>query len=105
MAKSNQSVFPQAVDIIGQIKDPVRSLWRCVLLVALEDALGKHWRNKDYGHSHNHWRVAARDYFLHPNGDFKMVCTLAGYDHEYVRMKAKQLFRKDKNDEVVTRVG
>ena len=30
-------------------EDPIRSLWRNVLIVALEDAVGRHWRNKSYG--------------------------------------------------------
>ena len=97
MARS-LSVFPQAVDLIGKVKDPIRSLWRCVLLVALEDAVGRNAHNKNINLSEHQWKRSAQDYFLHPNGDFKMVCTLAGYDHEYIRMKAKRLFRKEEKD-------
>ena len=28
---------------IGEARDPIRSLWRNVLIVALEDAVGRHW--------------------------------------------------------------
>ena len=45
---ANQSLFPKALDY-SETKDPLRSLWRNVLIVALEDAVGRHWRNKSYG--------------------------------------------------------
>ena len=96
MAKSN--IFPKALNIEGAVKDPVRNLWRNVLIVALEDAVGRHWRNKTYGCPHGHYARAAKEYFTFPNGDFKMVCTLAGFDHEYVRMKAKKFFERQQNE-------
>jgi len=90
MAKS--SVFPRAVDPHGDLRDPIRSLWRNVLIVALEDAMGKGinggaiWGNKNYRY---HSKLAARNYFLDPNWDFQLVCQLAGFDHLYVRKKVK----------------
>ena len=76
-----------------EVRDPNRSLWRNVLIVALEDALGRSWRNKMYGHPKDRNFVrSARDYFLYPNSDFKTVCELAGFDHLYVRMKARKYF-------------
>ena len=41
---SLQSLFPKAVNVLGERKDPERSLWRNVLIVALEDAIGKGWK-------------------------------------------------------------
>ena len=79
---------------LGEQFDPERNLWRNVLIVALEDAIGRHWRNKNYGVSHGYGADRARAYFTEPNGDFKMVCNLAGFDHEYIRMKAKEFFKK-----------
>ena len=38
----------------------------------------------------------AQSYFTEPNGDFKTVCTLAGFDHEYIRMKAKKFLERKK---------
>ena len=38
MAKSN--IFPKAIEGYER-KDPIRNLWRNVLIVALEDALGR----------------------------------------------------------------
>ena len=96
---SQQSLFPRALDN-GELKDPLRSLWRNVLIVALEDAVGRHWRNKSYGNpTNNHFTQSARDYFLHPNRDVVLVCQDAGFDHEYVRMKAKHFFNERKKYE------
>ena len=39
-----QSVFPKAVNVLGEQKNPIQSLWRNVLIVALEDAMGKGFR-------------------------------------------------------------
>ena len=36
---------------------------------------------------------SAQDYFLYPNRDFVLVCQLAGFDHEYVRMKVRKKFQ------------
>ena len=33
--------YERALNITGEHRDPVKSLWRNVLIVALEDALGK----------------------------------------------------------------
>jgi len=95
MARS--SLFPKSLDVIGKQLDPIQSLWRNVLIVALEDAVGRHWKNKTYGSYSNHTQ-AAQEYFTHPNGDFKMVCTLAGFDHEYIRMKARTYFERQHNE-------
>ena len=88
----------KALNIAAESKDPVRSLWRNVLIVALEDAIGKGF--KSYGMSYKNYNDSARRWFTDPNADFKAVCTFAGFDHEYVRMKAKQYFRKEQNGRV-----
>ena len=43
----------------------------------------------------------AREYFTEPNRDFAMVCNFAGFDYEYIRMKATKYFnnRKKEQDE------
>ena len=43
----------KALNITGENKDPVKSLWRNVLIVALEDALGKGF--KSYGMSYRNY--------------------------------------------------
>jgi len=88
----------KALNIAGESRDPVKSLWRNVLIVALEDALGKGF--KSYGMSYRNYNDSARRWFTEPNADFKAVCIFAGFDHEYVRMKATQYFRKEQNGRV-----
>jgi len=88
----------KALNITGENKDPVKSLWRNVLIVALEDALGKGF--KSYGMSYKNYNDSARRWFTDPNADFKAVCTFAGFDHEDVRMKATKYFRKEQNGRV-----
>ena len=83
------SVFPKAVDVLGERLNPERSLWRNVLIVALEDAV----KPQEYGTSER-----AQAYFLEPNRDFALVCQYAGFDHEYIRMKVKKYIKEKKND-------
>jgi|TARA_R100000005_G_C4830574_1_gene107149 hypothetical protein len=100
-----QNLFPKAVNVLGERLNPERSLWRNVLIVALEDAIGKHWKNKNLGIANSHLvdcdfdvhTKRARAYFLEPNRDFVMVCQYAGFDYEYIRMKAKQFFNSGKS--------
>ena len=93
-----ESLKLKALSIEGESKNPIQSLWRNVLIVALEDAMGKGFRC--YGMSDRNYYNSARAYFTEPNADFKAVCTFAGFDHEYVRMKAKEYFRKEQNGRV-----
>jgi len=88
----------KALNVSGETNDPVKSLWRNVLIVALEDAIGKGFRC--YGMSDRNYYNSARAYFTEPNADFKAVCTFAGFDHEYVRMKATNYFRKEQDGRV-----
>ena len=88
-----QRLFPKAVNVLGERRNPERSLWRNVLIVALEDAIGKGWR--DYGIGRGYQCERARAYFLEPNRDFALVCHYAGFDHEYVRMKAKKFMEEN----------
>ena len=91
---ANLQQFLRNLNTLGEERDPVRSLWRNVLIVALEDALGK---NKII---HYPYIKSAREYFLETNRDFKTVCEYAGFDHEYIRMKVKNYFRKEENGRV-----
>ena len=97
MAKSN--IFPKAIEGYER-KVPIRNLWRNVLIVALEDALGRGINggdllaNKNYRSYLFQSKESALDYFLYPNRDFVLVCQLAGFDHEYIRMKVKKRFNE-----------
>ena len=91
---ANLQQFLRNLNTLGEERDPVRSLWRNVLIVALEDALGK---DKII---HYPYIKSSREYFLEPNRDFKTVCEYAGFDHDYIRMKAKIYFGKEENGRV-----
>ena len=41
----------------------------------------------------------AREYFTEPNRDFVMVCNFAGFDYEYIRMKATKYFNSRKKEQ------
>ncbi len=96
---SLQSLFPKAVNVLGERKDPERSLWRNVLIVALEDAIGKGW--KDYGITRAFRAERAQAYFLEPNRDFALVCQYAGFDHEYIRNKVKKFIKERKIEQMI----
>ena len=54
---ANLQQFLRNLNTNGETKDPVRSLWRNVLIVALEDALGKKTLIND------HYIKATKKYF------------------------------------------
>ena len=93
-----QSIFPKAVNAYGEQRDPMQSLWRNVLIVALEDAIGLHHKNRNYGISRSGGAQLAQSYFTEPNADFKLVCTYAGLDHEYIRMKFKKYLEQKRKE-------
>ena len=73
--------------------DPIQSLWRNVLIVALEDAV-KQRGLPFYGYA----RKAAIEYFTIPNRDFAMVCHYAGFDHLTVRRKVHEYLERNKDE-------
>ena len=81
--------------------DPVRNLWRNVLIVALEDAIKKRkYMDGNYVSKYNSLiRASAIDYFLEPNSDFALVCQYAGFDHLTVRRKVYKHLERMSNDE------
>jgi len=94
---STQSLFTKTVNLYEK-KKTLRNIGRNVVIQALEDALGRQTLNKNYGFSQSNAAKLAQSYFTEPNGDFKTVCTLAGFDHEYIRMKEKQYFNRKNKD-------
>jgi hypothetical protein len=89
MARSNVSIKAGVEDI--ELRDPIRNLWRNVLIVALEDAMGK-GAHGDTMYKCGAWLsvASARNYFLEPSRDCALVCQLAGFDHLYVRKKVRK---------------
>ena len=76
--------------------DPVRNLWRNVLVVAIEDAIKikttilkfKHF----YANQNRRWHEL--DYVSLPNQDFDSVCYLANLDGNLVRRKVNETLEK-----------
>ena len=76
--------------------DPVRNLWRNVLVVAIEDAIKiktmtlkfKHF----YAKQNRRWHEL--DYVSLPNQDFNSVCYLANLDGNIVRRKINETLER-----------
>ena len=76
--------------------DPVRNLWRNVLVVAIEDAIKiktmtlkfKHF----YAKKNRRWHEL--DYVSLPNQDFDSVCYLANLDGNIVRRKINETLER-----------
>ncbi len=82
----------RTVDIYqAKAKDPIKSLWRNVLVVAIEDAIKacvmKHKYKAD---------VTFHDllYITEPNQDFATVCHYADLDHSLVRSKVRRTLNR-----------
>ena len=75
-------------------KDPIVTLWRTVLSVAIEDAIKMKTRmiqNEDFWKNKVCTEVL---YVTEPNQDFATVCHYADFDHNLIRRKVKETFRK-----------
>jgi hypothetical protein len=76
--------------------DPIRNLWRNVLVVAIEDAIKiktitlkfKHF----YAKQNRRWHEL--DYVSLPNQDFNSVCYLANLDGNIVRRKINETLER-----------
>ena len=78
--------------------DPVKNLWRNVLIVAIEDAIKVTHLIKRFPDHYGKRRYHAIDYVTLPNGDFKYVCEYAKLDHNIVRKKIIQTLERIKDD-------
>ena len=78
--------------------NPVRNLWRNVLIVAIEDAIKMTNLIVKYPDFYNHKRYHSIDYVTLPNSDFRKVCEYAELDHNMVRNKVIQTLERIKND-------
>jgi len=76
--------------------DPVRNLWRNVLVVAIEDAIKiktMTLKFKDfYAKKNRRWHEL--DYVSLPNQDFDSVCYLANLDGNLVRRKINETLER-----------
>ena len=77
--------------------DPVRNLWRNVLVTAIEDAIKLKNRTIEFKQFYKNRRFHEIDYVTLPNRDFDGVCQLAQLDGNIVRKKINKVM-KDMED-------
>ena len=65
--------------------NPVRNLWRNVLIVAIEDVVKKTTVAARFKNYYSHAQQTALEYFTIPNQDFYDVCQFAEINHTQVR--------------------
>ena len=79
---------------LSEKKDPIRDLWRNVLIVAIEDVIKKATVAAKFSHYYQHTNKSALEYFEIPNKDFYLVCEYAQFDADMVRSKVlTKIFR------------
>jgi len=78
--------------------DPLRNLWRNVLIVSIEDAIKVTQLIKRFPEHYGRRRYHEIDYVTLPNGDFKYVCEYAKLDHNIVRKKIIETLERIKDD-------
>jgi len=75
------------------VRDPIRNLWRNVLVVALEDAIKIKNKTLKFSEFYSNKRFHELDYVSLPNRDFDGVCQLAQLDGNLVRKKINQFLK------------
>ena len=79
--------------------NPLRNLWRNVLIVSIEDAIKIKKQIVKYKELYEKRRFHEIDYVSLPNRDFDSVCSMAELDGNLVRKKVNQVLeRMEKND-------
>ena len=85
----------KTIDVIeSKRKDPNKSLWRNVLIVAIEDAIKATERKCMFREFYANKRNLEIEYVTEPNQDFATVCHYADLDHSLVRSKVKKTLNK-----------
>ena len=77
--------------------DPVRNLWRNVLVVAIEDAIKLKNRTIQFKKFYKNDMFYEIEYVTQPNRDFDSVCYMAQLDGNIVRRKVNKVM-KDMED-------
>lgn len=79
--------------------NPLRNLWRNVLIVSIEDAIKIKKQIVKYKELYEKRRFHEIDYVSLPNRDFDSVCSMAELDGNLVRRKINEVLeRMEKND-------
>jgi|SRR5210317_379361 hypothetical protein len=75
-------------------KDPIRNLWRNVLIVAIEDAIRIKSKFIEFSEFYNNKKSFELDYVTKDNRDFNKVCELAQLDGNLVRKKINKVMKE-----------
>lgn len=78
--------------------NPLRNLWRNVLIVAIEDAIKIKRQTVKYSELYEKRRFHELDYVSLPNRDFDHVCSMAELDGALVRKKVNQVLERMERD-------
>ena len=78
--------------------NPLRNLWRNVLIVAIEDAIKIKRQTIKYSEFYGKRRFYELDYVSLPNRDFDHVCSMAELDGSLVRKKINALLERMERD-------
>ena len=85
----------KTIDVIeSKRKDPNKSLWRNVLIVAIEDAIKATERKCMFREFYANKRNLEIEYDTEPNQDFATVCHYADLDHSLVRSKVRRTLNR-----------
>ena len=79
--------------------NPLRNLWRNVLIVAIEDAIKIKKNIIKYSDFYSGRRFYELDYVSLPNRDFDAVCSMAELDGALVRRKVNQVLERMENND------
>lgn len=79
--------------------NPLRNLWRNVLIVAIEDAIKVKRQTVKYSEFYQNRRFHELDYVSLPNRDFDHVCSMAELDGSLVRKKINKILNEMENDD------
>ena len=75
-------------------RDPIRNLWRNVLIVAIEDAIKVKTAFIKFSEFYNSKKSFELDYVTKDNRDFNKVCELAQLDGNIVRKKISKVMKE-----------
>ena len=75
-------------------RDPIRNLWRNVLIVAIEDAIKVKTAFIKFSKFYNGKKSFELDYVTKDNRDFNKVCELAQLDGNIVRKKINKVMKE-----------
>ena len=75
-------------------RDPIRNLWRNVLIVAIEDAIKVKSAFIKFSEFYNGKKSFELDYVTKDNRDFNKVCELAQLDGNVVRKKINKVMKE-----------